>query len=55
MKQEADMNIKQQFTRLEALAIGKQLEIELEHGICDPRTTVTGDDPVITGKLPGQT
>jgi hypothetical protein len=27
------------------------LNVELEHGLYDPRTNVTGDDPVITGKI----
>ncbi len=27
------------------------LDVELEHGKCDPATNVTGDDPVMTGKI----
>jgi hypothetical protein len=27
------------------------LEVELEHGLHDPATNVTGDDPVLTGKI----
>jgi hypothetical protein len=27
------------------------LEVELEHGAGDPDTDVTGDDPVLTGKI----
>jgi hypothetical protein len=27
------------------------LEVELEHGTRDPETKVTGDDPVLTGKI----
>lgn len=27
------------------------LEVELEHGAHDPETNVTGDDPVLTGKI----
>lgn len=27
------------------------MEVELEHGTHDPATDVTGDDPVITGKI----
>ena len=27
------------------------LEVELEHGAHDPETNVTGDDPVVTGKI----
>jgi len=27
------------------------LEVELEHGAHDPQTNVTGDDPILTGKI----
>jgi hypothetical protein len=27
------------------------LEVELEHGLIDPLTNVTNDDPVLTGKI----
>jgi hypothetical protein len=27
------------------------LEVELEHGAHDPETNVTGDDPILTGKI----
>ena len=27
------------------------MAVELEHGSHDPRTDVTGDDPVVTGKI----
>ncbi len=27
------------------------MEVELEHGAHDPETDVTGDDPVLTGKI----
>jgi uncharacterized protein DUF5661 len=27
------------------------LEVELEHGIADPRTNVTNNDPILTGKI----
>ena len=27
------------------------LEVELEHGAHDPETDVTGDDPLLTGKI----
>jgi len=27
------------------------LDIELEHGLSDPSTNVTGDDPILTGKI----
>ncbi len=27
------------------------LEVELEHGLHDPETNVTGNDPILTGKI----
>ena len=27
------------------------LDVELEHGLVDPSTNVTGDDPILTGKI----
>jgi hypothetical protein len=27
------------------------MDVELEHGFCDPATNVTNDDPLITGKI----
>ena len=27
------------------------LQVELEHGIIDPKTNVTNDDPLLTGKI----
>ena len=27
------------------------MDVELEHGVHDPQTDVTGDDPVLTGKI----
>lgn len=27
------------------------LDVELEHGLVDPQTNVTDDDPVVTGKI----
>ena len=27
------------------------LDVELEHGVIDPATNVTNDDPVLTGKI----
>jgi len=27
------------------------MDVELEHGLKDPQTNVTGDDPVMTGKI----
>src|SRR5687768_5766488 len=34
---------------LEEFRIG--LSVELEHGAHDPQTNVTGDDPILTGKI----
>jgi len=61
------MNKKRKFSTEEARLIGTQikvdwsridleqfrrgLEIELEHGAIDPETNVTGDDPLLTGKI----
>lgn len=27
------------------------LDVELEHGLADPHTNVTGDNPMVTGKI----
>lgn len=27
------------------------LDVELEHGVRDPETNVTGDDPIVTGRI----
>ena len=59
--------MKRQFSTEEARSIGTQLkiswseidleqfrrglEVELEHGARDPETNVTGDDPMLTGKI----
>jgi len=61
------MNKKRQFSTEEARSIGTQLkidwalidleqfrrglEVELEHGAIDPDTDVTGNDPLLTGKI----
>lgn len=58
---------KKQFTQEDAKRIGEELgidwtkfdveqfrmglDIELEHGTIDPRTNVTDDDDIITGKI----
>lgn len=59
--------VRKHFTTQEAAAIGTRLgidwqafdveqfriglEVELEHGARDPQTNVTGDDPLMTGKI----
>ena len=61
------MSAKQSFTTGEAHEIGSKLnidwsrfdveqfrmglDVELEHGLRDPSTDVTGDDPILTGKI----
>jgi hypothetical protein len=61
------MSVKQYFTTGQAQEIGDKLgidwsrfdvkqfriglEVELEHGLRDPATNVTGDDPILTGKI----
>ena len=58
---------KKSFTAEEAKQIGEQLgidwtkfdveqfrmgmDVELEHGLVDPHTNVTNDDPLMTGKI----
>ena len=61
------MTSKKHFTSEEAKSIGEQLgidwtdfdveqfrmgmDVELEHGLIDPATNVTDDDPLMTGKI----
>ena len=61
------MTSKKHFTTEEAKRIGESLEVdwtrfdveqfrmgmdvELEHGLVDPNTNVTNDDPLMTGKI----
>jgi hypothetical protein len=61
------MTSKKHFTNEEARQIGEQLgidwskfdvdqyrmglDVELEHGLVDPHTNVTNDDPIMTGKI----
>ena len=63
------MNVKQSFTRDEALTVAIDLgmdfealkydleqfrmgmDVELEHGLVSPKTNVSGDDSIITGKI----
>jgi hypothetical protein len=61
------MSAKQHFTKEQAHEIGTKLgidwgrlnveqfriglEVELEHGLSSPTTDVTGNDPILTGKI----
>jgi hypothetical protein len=61
------MSVEKHFTAQEAREIGEELgidwkrfdveqfrmglDVELEHGLVDPQTNVTDDDPVLTGKI----
>ena len=61
------MTIRKSFTTEEAEDIGEKLgidwseydveqyrmglDVELEHGLVDPDTNVTNDDPIMTGKI----
>ena len=61
------MTSKKHFTTDEAKEIGERLgidwskfdieqyrmgmDVELEHGLVDPETNVTNDDPIMTGKI----
>ena len=61
------MTVKKEFTTEEAKQIGEALgidwskfdieqyrmglDVELEHGLIDPHTNVTNDDPIMTGKI----
>lgn len=61
------MTSKKHFTSEEAKTIGEKLgidwskynveqyrmglDVELEHGLIDPHTNVTDDDPIMTGKI----
>ncbi len=61
------MSVEKHFTTQEAREIGEELgvdwkrfdveqfrmglDVELEHGLIDPQTNVTDDDPILTGKI----
>ena len=61
------MTAEKRFTAEEAKKIGEELgidwskynveqyrmglDVELEHGLVDPNTNVTNDDPIMTGKI----
>jgi len=67
MKGDVFMTAKKHFTAEEAKSIGEELgldwskfdveqfrmgmDVELEHGLRDPETNVTNDDPLTTGKI----
>jgi hypothetical protein len=40
-----------EWDRFDAEQFHMGLEVELEHGLHDPATDVTGDDPLLTGKI----
>jgi len=66
-KKEEKMSEKKHFTTEQATEIGNKLnidwnrfaveqfrmglDVELEHGLNDPTTDVTGNDPILTGKI----
>jgi hypothetical protein len=66
-KEENKMSSKKQFTTEQAREIGHKLnidwsrfdveqfrmglDVELEHGLVDPSTNVTGNDSILTGKI----
>lgn len=37
--------------KIDIEAFRRGMEVELEHGSRDPRTNVTDDDPILTGKI----
>ena len=39
------------WTRLDLDQFRMGLDVELEHGLIDPSTDVTGDEPILTGKI----
>ena len=41
----------QDWTRFDVEQFRMGMDVELEHGLVDPHTNVTNDDPVITGKI----
>ena len=61
------MSVEKHFTAQEAREVGEELgidwkrfdveqfrmgmDVELEHGLIDPQTNVTDDDPILTGKI----
>jgi hypothetical protein len=39
------------WTRFDLEQFRAGMDVELEHGAHDPQTDVTGDDPIVTGKI----
>jgi len=39
------------WTRFDLEEFRRGLDVEFEHGSHDPQTDVTGDDPILTGKI----
>lgn len=37
--------------KIDLAQLRRGLEVELEHGAHDPETDMTGDDPLLTGKI----
>jgi len=43
--------LKVDWSQIDLEQFRRGLEVELEHGMIDPETNVTGDDPILTGKI----
>jgi hypothetical protein len=41
----------QDWSRFDVEQFRMGLDVELEHGLIDPHTNVTNDDPILTGKI----
>jgi len=39
------------WSKVDARQLARGMTVEAEHGRCDPRTNVTGDDPLVTMKI----
>ncbi len=39
------------WTKFDVEQFRSGMDVELEHGLIDPKTNVTNDDPLITGKI----
>lgn len=49
--EEIGIKIGMDFTKFDLEQFRKGLHIELEHGLCGPKTNVTNDDLELTGKI----